>query len=252
VLRVDRDGRVLRVTIDRPERRNAFDAELIDALADAFGAVGDEAAVVLAGAGPSFSAGADLEWMRASADLGPEENVDEARRLRRMLEAVDTCPAPVVACVHGFALGGAVGLVSCADVAVAGQDAVFGFSEVRLGLVPAVISPYVLARIGPGPARRYFLTGERFGADEALRIGLVHAVADDPAAACEEIVAALLAGGPEAVRAAKRLVLDAPLGGEETARRIAGRRASAEGRAGVEAFLERREPPWRGATGGRT
>jgi enoyl-CoA hydratase/carnithine racemase len=243
-LNVEREGRVLRVTLARPEKRNAFDAALIAELTQAFSDVGDAGAVVLAGEGESFSAGADIEWMRASAVLSEEENRADALLARRMLQAVDTCPAPVVARVQGHALGGALGLIAAADIALAAEDAVFAFSEVRLGIVPAVISPVVLARIGPGPARRYFLTGERFGAEEALRIGLVHEVAPDVDAACARIVELLLAGGPEAVRAAKRLVLDAPLG-DETASRIAERRASAEGQEGLAAFLEKRPPAWR-------
>ena len=179
-VRVARDGPVLRVTLARPERRNAFDPTLIDGLADAFADVGDARAVVLDGEGPSFSAGADIEWMRASVELTEEENVEDALRFERMLEAVDACEAPVVARVHGHVLGGAAGLIACTDVAVAAEDTVFGFSEVRLGIVPAMISTFVIARIGPGAARRYFLTGERFGAHEALRIGLVHEVRRRP------------------------------------------------------------------------
>ena len=152
-----------------------------------------------------------------------------------MLQAVDSCPAPVVTAVQGHAFGGALGLIACSDIAVAAEDAQFAFSEVRLGIVPAVISPFVLPRIGPGPARRYLLTGERFGAEEALRIGLVHEIADDLAAACEDRRAAHEPEG-RGVRAAKRLVLDAPLG-DETAARIAERRASREGQEGLSAFL---------------
>src|SRR6188768_4459220 len=174
-LRIERDGQVLRITIDKPERRNAFDAELIRELTEAFSDVGDARAVVLTGEGESFCAGADVEWQRASIDLSYEENVEDAMRLYRMLETIDSCPVPVVCCVHGFALGGGSGLVACADVAVAWPDAVFGFTEVRLGIIPAVISPFVLARIGSA-ARRYFVTGERFDAGVALRIGLVHDV----------------------------------------------------------------------------
>ena len=243
-LRVERDGPVLRVTLARPQRRNAFDAELIAELAEAFADVGEARAVVLAGDGPSFSAGADIAWMRASAELSEDENVAEALRLRRMLLALDSCPAPVLARVHGAAIGGATGLVACADVAVAAEDAVFAFSEVKLGIIPAVISPFVLAKIGPSAARRYFLTGERFDAGTALVIGLVHEVAADVDAACERVLGELLSGGPEAVRAAKRLVRDAPLG-DETAARIAERRASAEGQEGLRAFIEKRAPAWR-------
>src|ERR671924_6418 len=192
-LRVERDGPVLRITLARPERRNAFDATLIAELTDAFAAVGDARAVVLAGEGPSFCAGADVEWQRSSIDLSYEENVEDAMRLYTMLETIDSCPAPVVARVQGFALGGGSGLVACADVAVAATDAVFGFSEVRLGIIPAVISPFVLAKIGPAAARRYFLTGERFDAAEALRIGLVDEVAADLDEAVSRVVSALLA-----------------------------------------------------------
>ena len=165
-LRVERDGHVLRVTLARPERRNAFDAALIAELAEAFADVGDARAVVLSGEGPSFCAGADVEWQRASIDLSYEENVEDALRLFRMLEAIDSCPAPVVCVAHGFTLGGGCGLVACADVAIAHHETVFGFTEVRLGIVPAVISPFVLPKIGEA-ARRCFLTGERFDATSA-------------------------------------------------------------------------------------
>jgi methylglutaconyl-CoA hydratase len=233
------EGGVLRITIAKAERRNAFDAALIAELTEVFADAGDARAVVLAGDGPSFCAGADVEWQRSSVDLDFDENVADALRLYRMLEAIDLCPAPVVARVQGFALGGGSGLVACADVVVAAPDAVFGFTEVRLGIVPAVISPFVLDRIGGGAARRYFLTGERFGAEAALRIGLVHEVADDLDAAVGRVVDDLLAAGPEAVRAAKRLVRERP-GGEEAARVAAGLRTSPEGQEGLRAFLEKR------------
>jgi methylglutaconyl-CoA hydratase len=243
-LKLERDGDVLRVTLARPERRNAFDAALIAALTAAFADVGDARAVVLSGEGPSFCAGADIEWQRSAIDLSYEENVEDAMRLYRMLEAIDTCPAPVVCVVHGHALGGGSGLVACADVAVAWPDAVFGFTEVRLGIVPAVISPFVLPRIGPA-ARRYFLTGERFGPDVALRIGLVHELSEDGGTAAEAIVRSLLEAGPEAVREAKRLVRERPIG-IETARIAAARRTSAEGQEGLRAFLSGgATPSWR-------
>ena len=242
-LRVERDGQVLRVTLAKPERRNAFDAELIAELHDAFADIGDARAVVLAGDGPSFCAGADVEWQRASIDLSYEENVEDALRLYRMCERVDRCPAPVVARVHGYALGGGSGLVACADVAVAARDATFGFSEVKLGIVPAVISPFVLPKIG-AHARRYFLTGERFDAETALRIGLVHELAEDPDASIERVVGELLTSGPHAVRAAKQLVRDRPAG-EETAQIAAGLRSGEEGQEGLRAFLEKRTPGWR-------
>ena len=243
-LTVERDGSVLRVTLARPDRRNAFDAELIGELAEAFVDVGRAQAVVLAGEGASFSAGADVDWMRASAGLSHEENVADANALRRMLEAIDGCPAPVVARVQGHALGGGAGLVAAADIAIASRDATFAFSEVKLGIIPAVISPFALAKIGPGAARRYFLTGERFDADTALRIGLVSAVVDDLDAATESVVGELLSAGPHAVRWAKRLVRERP-DGAETARWIAERRTSDEGQEGLAAFLEKRPPSWR-------
>ena len=246
-LRLERDGPVLRVTLARPERRNAFDAALIAELTDAFADVGEARAVVLAGEGESFCAGADIEWQRSSIDLSYEENVEDAMRLYRMCEAIDGCAAPVVARVHGYALGGGSGLVACADIAVASEEAVFGFTEVRLGIIPAVVSPFVFAKIGPGAARRWFLTGERFGADVALRIGLVQEVSATAEEAAEEVVAALLAGGPGAVRAAKQLAHERPTG-LEAGRIAAARRTSEEGQAGLRAFLDKQPPPWRSAS----
>jgi methylglutaconyl-CoA hydratase len=242
-LRVERDGNVFRATLARPERRNAFDAALIAELTEAFADVGDVRAVVLSGEGPSFCAGADVEWQRSSINLSYDENVEDAMRLYRMLETIDSCPAPVVCRVHGYALGGGSGLVACADIAVAAPDAEFGFTETRLGIIPAVISPFVLAKVGAA-ARRYFLTGERFGAETAFRIGLVSQVATDPDDAVAEIVSDLLASGPEAVREAKRLVRERP-SGVETARIAAARRTSAEGQEGLRAFLDKRKPLWR-------
>ena len=242
-LRVERDGTTLRVTLARPERRNAFDAALIAELREAFADVGDARAVVLAGDGGSFCAGADVDWMRASIELSYEENVQDARRLRQMLETIDQCPAPVVARVHGHALGGGCGLVACADVAVAATGTQFAFSEVKLGIVPSVISPFALAKIGPGAARRDFATGERFGADVALRIGLVHEVSDDADEAVGLILEELGSAGPEAARHAKRLVLERPEG-LATERRIAERRTSEEGQEGLRAFLDKRKPDW--------
>jgi methylglutaconyl-CoA hydratase len=241
-LRSERDGPILRVTLAKPERRNAFDAALIAALTEAFADVGDARAVVLAGDGPSFCAGADVEWQRSSIDLTYDENVEDARRLLHMLEAIRDCPAPVVVRVHGYALGGGSGLVACADAAVAAPDAVFGFSEVKLGIVPAVISPFVLARIGSS-ARRLFTTGERFDAATALRIGLVDEVAEDPDAVVERVVGELMTSGPVAAREAKRLVL-APPARDELPRVAARLRTSAEGQDGLRAFLERRAPGW--------
>ena len=243
-LRVERDGDLLRVTMARADRRNAFDAELISELTMAFGDVGDEVvAVVLAGEGKSFSAGADVDWMRSSIELSYEENIADARRLRMMLETIDSCPAPVLARVQGHALGGGCGLVACSDIAVAAHDAVFAFSEVKLGIIPAVISPFALAKIGASAARRYFLTGERFDSATALRIGLVHEIVEDLDAAVELLLAELRSAGPEAARHAKKLVLERP-DGLGTERRIAQRRTSDEGQEGLRAFLEKRDPSW--------
>jgi methylglutaconyl-CoA hydratase len=242
-LRIERDSDVLRITFARPETRNAFDGAMISALAEAFVDVGTARAVVLAGEGTSFCAGADVEWMRRSADLSQEENVAEAVALQRLFDAVDTCPAPVVALVQGHAFGGGAGVVATSDIALAHVDAVFAFSEVKLGIIPAVISPYALRRIGESAARRYFVTGERFDAETALRIGLVHDVTDDLDAALDRILGELRTAGPRAARHAKRLVLERP-DGRETALRIAERRASAEGQEGLRAFLARELPPW--------
>jgi len=244
-LRIERYGAILRITLAKPERRNAFDAELIAELHEAFSDVGDARVVVLAGDGPSFCAGADVEWQRASIDLSFEENVEDARRLYEMMTAVDACPAPLVARVQGFALGGGSGLVACSDIVVAAPDATFGFTEVRLGIIPAVISPFVFAKIGTGAARRFFLTGERFDAQTAQRIGLVQQVADDIDGAVERFVGELLKSGPEATRAAKRLAREHPSDGAELARIAAGLRSGAEGQEGLRAFLDKREPGWR-------
>jgi methylglutaconyl-CoA hydratase len=243
-LRIERDGPLLRVTLARPERRNAFDAALIAELTGAFSDVGDARAVVLAGDGASFCAGADVDWQRSAIELSYDENVDDAMRLYAMLEAIDGCPAPVVGRIHGYALGGGSGLVACCDVAIAAPDAVFGFSEVKLGIIPAVISPFVLPRIGAA-ARRYFLTGERFGGEEALRIGLVQELATDLDGAVDQAVAELLSSGPQAVREAKKLVREHGTRSVEDTAHIAARlRTSPEGQDGLRAFLERRKPSW--------
>jgi methylglutaconyl-CoA hydratase len=254
-LAVKRDGGVASVWLDRPERRNAFDADLIAALHEEFAALaGDETlrAVVLAGRGAAFCAGGDLEWMRASGELPRERNVADAERAAAMFSAVDSCPVPVIARVHGAALGGGTGLACCCDIVLAREDARFGFTEVRLGLVPATIAPFALARIGRSQARALFLTGELFSADHAKAIGLVHEVhADDTAldVAVERVLAAVLRGGPAAVRTAKALIAEVRDGdpapqAARAAEAIAERRASAEGREGIAAFLERREARW--------
>jgi methylglutaconyl-CoA hydratase len=244
-LRLERDGPLLRVTMARPDRRNAFDAALIAELTHAFADVGDARAVVLAGDGASFSAGADVEWMRSSIELSYDENVADALRLRAMLDAIDGCPVPVIARVQGHALGGGCGLVACSDIVIAEPETQFAFSEVKLGIVPAVISPFALAKIGSSAARRYFVTGERFDAATALRIGLAHELTAELDAAVEAVAGELLTAGPAAARAAKDLAR-APLAADETARVIAERRTSEEGQEGLHAFLEKRPPSWRG------
>ena len=253
---IARDGAVARVTLNRPQLHNAFDEALIQGLADAFAALGEDAAVrvvLLTGAGKSFSAGADLNWMKRAAGYDEERNRADAHALELMLRTLDECPKPVVGLVNGAAIGGGVGLVAACDIAIAAEGAQFATSEVRLGIVPAVIAPFVVRAIGPREARRWFLTAERFGATEARRIGLVHEVV--PAAELEARVAAvvgeLLKGGPEALASAKqlvRLVEMMPQGGsiraEATVAMIAERRASAEGKEGIAAFLEKRKPGW--------
>ena len=237
-LRVQRDGDVLHVTLARPERRNAFDAALIADLTEAFADVGEARAVVLAGDGVTFCAGADIDLHRSAIDLTFEENVEDALKLYRMCEAIDRCPAPVVARIQGYALGGGSGLAACADIAIAATDATFGFTEVKLGIIPAVISPFVLPKIG-AHARRYFLTGERFDAQTALRIGLVHEIADELDAVVQRIVDELLGAGPQAVREAKKLIRERPVG-RETAEIAARLRTSNEGQRRLRAFFERR------------
>ncbi|MEO0607051.1 MAG: enoyl-CoA hydratase-related protein [Pseudomonadota bacterium] len=253
-LSIGSDG-VGRVVLDRPDVRNAFNEQMIDDIYRAFRQLSaDETArlVTLTGAGKAFSAGADLSMMQAVAAYSEQENVEEGLRLAAMLQAVHECPKPTVALVNGPAIGGGVGLVAACDIAIASSAAVFAFSEVRLGLIPAVISPFVLSAIGARQAQRYFLTAERFGADEAARIGLVHRVVDAEALteAGADMVKALLACGPKAQAAAKALIMSeagAPIDAEQRARlaqSIAGMRASAEGQDGIGAFLEKRKPTW--------
>jgi methylglutaconyl-CoA hydratase len=242
-LRVEKDGQILRLTLTRPETRNAFDGALVSALSEAFVDVGTARAVVIRGEGKSFCAGADIEWMRSSAELDQEGNMAEANGLRRMFEAIDSCPAPVIAAVQGHALGGGAGLVACADIVIAHEAALFAFSEVKLGIIPAVISPFALRKLGESAARRYFVTGERFDARTAQRIGLVHDVVGDLDDGVARVLAELDTAAPRASRHAKRLVLERP-DGQDTARRIAERRASEEGQAGLRAFLDRTTPPW--------
>jgi len=243
-LRVERDGSLLRITLARPDRRNAFDAELINELSQAFVDVGRARAVVLAGEGASFCAGADVDWMRASVGLSHDENVADANAMRQMFETIDQCPAPVVARVQGHALGGGAGLVATADVAIAEPGAQFAFSEVKLGIIPAVISPFALAKIGPGAARRYFVTGERF--EPRPRFASGSSARSRPISTQPSSGSSLSCSPPVRTRRAGRSgwVRERP-DGPETARWIAERRASDEGQEGLRAFLEKRTASWR-------
>ena len=248
------DG-VVRVTLNRPDVHNAFDDRLIAELTKALANLGqDESvrAVVLTGAGKSFSAGADLNWMRRMAGYSDEENLADARGLARLMQTLNELPKPTVARVNGAALGGGTGLVACCDIAIASENASFGTTEVRLGIIPAVIGPYVVAAVGPRQARRLMLTGERIPAIEAMRIALVHEVVplEGLDAAIDAVLKNLLRCGPEAIAAAKGLVRDLPgrpITAElvdDTAQRIARLRATAEAREGIAAFLEKRRPAW--------
>ncbi len=248
------EGAVAWVWLARPESRNALDGTLVAELRDAVAAASardDVRVIVLGGRGPVFCAGADLGWMKTAGAFTREENLEDARSIASLFEVIDASPKGVVARVHGAALGGGAGLVAACDIAVAAAGTAFGFSEVRLGLVPAVISPYVLRKIGVSAARELFLTGERFDAARAAAIGLLHRVVPESEldAAVAGRVKELLQAAPGAVAAAKALIRDvagkAPEAVRETtAERIAERRASEEGREGLLAFLEKRPPGW--------
>ena len=259
-LRVERTGRgaiVARVTLARPERRNAFDASLIAELRSTFSAFERESptdlrVVVLAGDGEMFCAGADIDWMRAAMSLDVEGNEQDAMAMADMFEAIDACPVPVIARVQGAALGGGMGLCAVADLVIAESGARFGFTETRLGILPAVISPFVIAKIGESHARALFPGGRRFDALRAQRIGLVHEVVEgDEAldAAVDTAIADILASGPTAVRAAKAIVREVRGLGHgsskwHTARVIARQRTSPEAQEGFAAFTAKRKPVW--------
>ena len=256
-LRVGHGDAVATVTLARPDKRNALNDELIGELARCIEELAEDddvRVVVLTGEGDFFCAGADVGYMRDTANLSYEENLEDARRIAAMCGAVDECPKPVVARVRGAAIGGGVGLVAAADVAVAEEGTVFAFTEVRLGISPAAIAPFVLRKIGQSWTRALFLTGERFDAARAQAVGLVHEVAAEGNldAIVQEKVAGLLAGGPEALATTKALLRELRNAdpGEATeilARRIAELRTGEEGQEGLGAFLEKREPAWRGS-----
>jgi methylglutaconyl-CoA hydratase len=259
-LRIERsgpNGAIARVTLSRPERRNAFDASLIAELRSTFAGLEKEGptelrAVVLAGEGETFCAGADIDWMRAAMALDVEGNEQDAMAMAEMFETIDTCPVPVIARVQGAALGGGMGLCAVSDLVVAESGARFGFTETRLGILPAVISPFVIAKIGESHARALFPGGKRFDALRAQRIGLVHEVVEGEAAlhlAVDAVIADILASGPTAVRAAKSIVREVRGLGHgstkwHTARVIARQRTSAEAQEGFGAFSEKRRPAW--------
>lgn len=244
---------IARLTLNRPDRHNAFDEAMIGDLTQTFTTLGANPAVrvvVLNGAGESFCAGGDLHWMQRAAQKTEAENEADALALATMLHTLNACPKPVIGLIHGACFGGGVGLAAACDMVIAAPDARFGLTEVRLGLIPAAISPFVVGKIGASAARRYVLTGERFSAEEARRIGLVHEVKAGLDAAAAPLIDGLLASGPEAVADAKALIADVSGRSVDddllrlTARRIAKRRASDEGREGIAAFLEKRKPGW--------
>lgn len=250
-LLIERRGHVTHITLNLPEVRNAFDELQIARVTKAFQSITDERAVILSGKGLVFCAGGDLNWMKMSVHFSEEENRHDAQRLADMFLAVDRCPCPVIALVHGAAYGGGLGLVCCADIAYAAEGTKFCFSEVKLGLAPAVIGPFAVQKIGRGVARRLFLTAEVFDAEEALRIGLVHRVMpfDHLTRESEALVAAILQNGPNAVREAKRLIREANSVSFEdgiamAVESIARIRISDEGQEGLRAFLEKRPPSW--------
>ena len=254
-LLVELRDEVLTITLNRPDVHNAFNDELIGEAIDLFSNIDTNAAraVVLQGTGRNFCAGADLNWMSRMVAYTREENVRDSSLLAKMYALIDECPLPVVGRIQGAAIGGGVGLVSVCDVAITTNTTQFGLSEVKLGILPAVISPYVIAKIGPSHARALFLTGERFDAERALRIGLVHRVIDnDPAqldAAVYETVTQLKTSGPEAVRECKKLIAhvashDLVDAIPYTIDAIATRRVSEEGQVGMQAFLEKKLAPW--------
>ena len=243
------------ILLNRPQRRNAFNALMITELMRAFTALGQNDAVrciVLKGQGKVFCAGADISMMQQIAKAHKQDNCQSALALANMLSVIDNCPKPVIAQVHGAAMGGGIGLLAVSDIVIAAKETVFALSEARLGLIPATIAPFTIRAIGQRQARRYFLTAERFNAGRAQQIGLVHEVCaiDDLAAQTSNIIDALLACGPKAQQAAKALIdseSDAPVGAAQNARLaslLADIRASAEGQEGLAAFLEKRAPSW--------
>jgi len=251
---------VAKITLNRPLVHNALDEHVIEELSQAFLSFGQDPfvrAVILAANGQIFSAGADLNHMKRVAAYTLEKNVEEAKKLSRLLDIIDKCAKPTIACIQGAAFGGGVGLVAACDIAICIREAFFCLSEVRWGLIPAMISPYVINAIGQRQARRYVLTADRMSAVEALRLGLVHQVVGEGEleATVESLAVSILKGSPEAIKASKELIrfvesrpIDETIH-DETARRIAMVRSSAEGQEGINAFLAKRIPSWASKSG---
>ena len=254
ITQIDSRG-IAQVTLNNPDKHNAFDDQMIIELTNAFNALAANANVrimLLKSEGKSFSAGADLEWMKRMASYSYQQNLNDARALAAMLKALHQMPIPTIARVQGAAFGGAIGLISCCDIALASSNASFALSEVKIGLVPSTISPYVIAAIGERHAKRYFMTAERFDTNTALQISLVHEAVEEQFLddKVEQLITAILSNGPEAVVAAKQLVfavsgkaIDSSLI-EHTCEVIAGIRVSAQGQEGLSAFLDKRKPHW--------
>jgi methylglutaconyl-CoA hydratase len=247
---LEKENGVKEVWLNRPELHNAFNAELIEEMISVFEGLKNERLIVLSGRGTSFCAGADLNWMKAMKNYSSEENIRDSKRLARMFAVINHCDVPVIGRVNGHALGGGVGLVSVCDYVIANTDAQMGFTEVRLGLIPAVISPYCLSKIGESNARAWMLSGERFSADEGRRMGLVHQLCpqQDLDMKIKEIKNKFLAAGPEAAREAKKLIRVVITNLKEsedfTCQMIAQRRTSSEGQEGMRALLEKDRPAW--------
>lgn len=247
---VEKENGVKEVWLNRPEVHNAFNAELIEEVISTFSSFKDERLIILTGKGSSFCAGADLNWMKAMKTYTRDENFQDSKRLAKMFSTINDCDIPVIGRINGHALGGGVGLVSVCDYVVATQEAMMGFTEVRLGLIPAVISPFCISKIGESNARAWMLSGERFSASEAKRMGLVHEVAleTDLNVKMEDVVKRFLMAGPVAAREAKKLVRgvmkNLKASEDMTCNMITDRRVSAEGQEGMRALLEKDKPSW--------
>lgn len=247
---IEREKGVKEVWLNRPDLHNAFNAELIEEMISLFESFKSERLIILSGRGSSFCAGADLNWMKAMKDYSKEENFKDSKRLAKMFSAINECDVPVIGRINGHALGGGVGLVSVCDYVIANEEALMGFTEVRLGLIPAVISPYCISKIGESNARAWFLSGERFNAIEAKRMGLVHETCEitELDTKVNEIVKKFLAAGPEAAKEAKRLVRgvmkNLKASEDYTCNMITERRVSAEGQEGMRALLSKDKPSW--------